>query len=234
MKRTEVTWAEWNRIRDHAAEFGYIDIGPGQNGTYGDAGGSHPVTKVSWWDAIKWCNLRSELLGLTPVYLDRPGNNAAWAIRTGTPQVYVNGEGNGYRLPTEAEWEYACRAGTNTAFYTGPISTWLGRSENLDRAGWNYWNSGDATHPVALKEPNSFGLFDTHGNVFEWCWDWFGFYPAGPLTDPLGAGSGSDRVIRGGSWSTTPDQCRSASRASEPPDIAIDFMGFRAVRNGVP
>ena len=142
-----------------------------------------PVTNVSWFDAIEYCNRLSQREGLTPAYtISGSGDN-----RT----VTWNRNANGYRLPTEAEWEYACRAGTTTAYNTG--------AEINDSTGWYNANSGNRTHPVGEKPANAWGLYDMHGNVTEWCWDWFGAYSTANQTDPVGASSGSFRVRRGGS-----------------------------------
>jgi len=126
-------------------------------------------------------------------------------------------EGNGtYRLPTEAEWEYACRAGTTGPYYT-----------DLDRAGWYDGNSGNRTHPVAQKTPNAWGLYDMHGNVWEWCQDWHEDYPGGSVTNPEGPSSGAYRVIRGGSWHSIARSCRSAFRSFLTPDLRGSYFGFR-------
>lgn len=124
-----------------------------------------------------------------------------------------------YRLPTEAEWEYACRAGT-TGDYAG----------NLDSMGWYASNSGDKTHAVGQKQPNAWGLYDMHGNVWEWCSDWYGDYPSGTVTDPSGASSGSLRVHRGGSCYSSAEFCRSALRNGHAPDYRYGNVGFRLVR----
>jgi len=128
-----------------------------------------------------------------------------------------------YRLPTEAEWEYACRAGTSTIYYTG------NSVDDLDRAGWYSGNSGNKTHPVGEKETNAWGLYDMHGNVWEWCQDWYGDYPSGSVTDPIGLPKGSFRVIRGGSWYSAAQSCRSASRPDFEPGIRLLILGFRLV-----
>lgn len=137
-----------------------------------------------------------------------------------------------YRLPTEAEWEYACRAGASAAFFNGEIAKKLlsRRDPCLDAIGWYSGNSGKKTHPVAEKKPNAWGLFDMHGNVFEWCQDWYGKLSATPRTDPRGASLGPGCVVRGGSWSSNPQDCRSASRAYRAPNSRSDNVGFRLVR----
>jgi formylglycine-generating enzyme required for sulfatase activity len=130
--------------------------------------------------------------------------------------------GKPFRLPTEAEWEYACRAGS-TGSYAG-----TGRLEEM---GWFQGNADGRTHPVAQKKPNDWGLFDMHGNVYEFCLDWYGEYPAGPATDPTGPAKspGAWRVLRGGAWTTLPQICRSAYRGKTPPDYRYSSYGLRCV-----
>ncbi|MBE3098690.1 MAG: formylglycine-generating enzyme family protein [Planctomycetes bacterium] len=157
-------------------------------------GATNPVETVSWNDATEFCKKLSEKTRQT------------------------------VRLPTEAEWEYACRAGTATAFSFGDSDSALG-----DYA-WYTSNSGNTTHPVDQKKPNAWGLFDMHGNVWEWCADWWRRdYPNGAVTDPQGPASGPYRVLRGGSWSSSPDYCRSAGRISTPPGDRDCFCTFRVV-----
>jgi formylglycine-generating enzyme required for sulfatase activity len=126
--------------------------------------------------------------------------------------------GQAYRLPTEAEWEYAARAGT-TGAYAGELSL----------MGWFFGNSSYTTHPVKGKQANGWGLYDMHGNVWEWCSDWYGSYPCGSVTDPTGATSGSERVFRGGRWSNEAGYCRSAIRGRNVPGIRFNGLGFRSV-----
>ena len=142
-------------------------------------------------------------------------------------------EGGGtYRLPTEAEWEYAARAGSTTAFANGGISELKGGYDaNLDAMGWYFGNSNKKMHPVAQKQPNAWGLYDMHGNVWEWCQDWYGVYPSGAVTDPTGPSSGSRRVYRGGSWNFYAKDCRSASRYRWVPSLRLSYLGFRLLRN---
>jgi|GEM_PF-1715004 len=141
-----------------------------------------------------------------------------------------------FRLPTEAEWEYACRAGTKTALYTGKeLTAASGRCPNVDEIAWYGENSGGTSHPVGQKRANAWGLYDMSGNVWEWCQDWwYGFYPAGPLVDPAGPGSGDQRVFRGGYWEYIATCCRSATRGGNVPDGHWRSLGFRVVRSQTP
>ena len=136
-----------------------------------------------------------------------------------------------YRLPTEAEWEYACRSESATPFVNGEISElYCGHDPLLCEVGWYCGNSGRTIQPVAGKNPNAWGLYDLHGNVSEWCLDWYGEYGSDPQTDPLGPKSGPGRVIRGGSWFSNAKNCRSAARFHWPPNSRSDTIGFRLVR----
>jgi formylglycine-generating enzyme required for sulfatase activity len=133
-----------------------------------------------------------------------------------------------YRLPTEAEWEYACRAGSTSAFPNGNITELqCGRDPNLDAIGWYCWNSKNKIQPVAQKKPNARGLHDMAGNVQEWCQDWFGVYPYDEVTNPKGPPSGSYRVMRGGAWYSPARDCRCASRFGSPPHYRFRHIGFR-------
>jgi len=159
-------------------------------------GADNPVENVSWNDAVEFCRRLSEL----------PAEKAA---------------GNVYRLPTEAEWEYACRAGTKTAYSFGDDASDLG-----DYA-WYYENSGNKTDPVGGKQPNAWGLHDMHGNVWEWCQDWYRDYPSGAVTDPAGPADGWYRVNRGGGWRDGAEYCRSAYRNGPDPSDRFSDFGFR-------
>ena len=145
-------------------------------------------------------------------------------------QMNLRGEGT-YGLPTEAQWEYAYRAGSTTAFYNGAITEPEGNDPNLDVIGWYNYNSGDETHAVAGKAPNAWGLYDMGGNVYEWCQDWYSssYYDSSPSTDPAGPSSGSMRVVRGGSWANRADTCRAANRNRKSPDIRYTYRGFRLI-----
>ena len=159
-------------------------------------GSTLPVEQVSWDDAVSYC------AKLTAREL------AAGRIVAG----------QAYRLPTEAEWEYAARAGT-----IGP------RYGELDVIAWHSGNSGGETHPVKQKAANAWGLYDMIGNVWEWCSDWYGAYPSGSVTDPTGESSRSNRVYRGGSWINEARSCRSALRFRDEPGDRFNSLGFRSV-----
>jgi formylglycine-generating enzyme required for sulfatase activity len=180
-----------------------------------------PVERVRWRDAKRFCNERSLLEGLTPCYNEK------------TPDWDCDYLANGYRLPTEAEWEYACRAGTDLAYD-------FGQPDKLRQYAWFGENSDQKTHPAGQKKPNAFGIFDLYGNVSEWCEDVYSptYYRESPQQDPHGPPSpGKDvkRVIRGGSWKSSADQCRATFRQGERTGdtdacFSTDFCGFRCVR----
>jgi formylglycine-generating enzyme required for sulfatase activity len=195
MGKYEVTQKEWVEV-----------MGTNPSRFKGD---NLPVDSVSWYMVIEYCNKRSIKEGLTPAYTVS-GTTVTW-----------NRNANGYRLPTEAEWEYACRAGTTTPYSSG---------SSVDAAGWSSGNSGGTTHPVGTKQANPWGLYDMHGNVWEWCWDWYGDYGTAAQTDPTGAASGTYRVFRGGCWVDDAQYLRSAYRYSDSPSIRSSYLDFRLVR----
>ncbi len=180
----------------------------------GDAD-ERPVNNVSWHDAVAFCNQLSEREGLTPCYkID--GEKVAW-----------DRAAKGYRLLTEAEWEYACRAGSTTRWSFGDDEAALG-----DHA-W-FGRNANAPRPVGGKKPNLWGLHDMHGNVWEWCWDWFGSYSRAAETDPHGPPEGEDRVLRGGAFDYSSWDLRSAVRFRFQPTVWFRFIGFRCARGASP
>jgi formylglycine-generating enzyme required for sulfatase activity len=197
----------------------------GESGTPGRL----PVDRVTWYDAVEFCNKLSALEGRTAVYTISGRTPAAgYPITSAT--VTADFSKNGHRLPTEAQWEYACRAGTTTSWYTA--NTEAG-PPHLNTAAWYSNNAAYKTHQVGLKTPNAWGLYDMHGNVWEWCWDWYGTYASGSQTNPTGAASGSARVKRGGGWGGVASYTRSVYRDSYSPGFqgnGIDGLGFRLVR----
>jgi len=181
-------------------------------------GDDNPVEQVRWSDAVRFCNKRSESEGLKPCY-----NLATWAC---------DFSANGYRLPTEAEWEFACRAGSTTAYFFGDDPG------NLGQYAWFEGNAGGRPRPVASKEPNAWGLHDMAGNVWEWCNDFYqvDYYESSPPKDPRGPAEGTTKVVRGGAWRFSAEECRSGYRYNENPgysDVCFgyDIYGFRCVRN---
>jgi formylglycine-generating enzyme required for sulfatase activity len=170
-----------------------------------------PVDQVSWFDAALFCNRLSELAGYMPAY---DIHNRSCVFNR-----------NGFRLPTEAEWEYACRAGGRQRFYSGHST------DDLDRVAWFRLNSNGTTHPVGLKEPNAWGLYDMHGNVWEWCNDWMVSYKQLKKRNPHGPGLGNSRILRGGGWHYDAEGCHAAYRQRARPDYKISSVGFRLVRN---
>lgn len=143
---------------------------------------------------------------------------------------YLNQLPQGYKfdLPTEAQWEYACRAGTNTALNNGKnLTNSKGTCPNLDEVAWYEENSNKTTHPIGQKKPNAWGIYDMHGNVYEWCRDYYGEYPNSAVTDPIGKKSYFARVIRGGGFDFSADYCRSARRGQEDDDHRFYMLGFR-------
>ncbi len=173
-----------------------------------------PITGVSWFSAVRFCNALSELRGLRPCY-QQTGNRWEW-----------DRSADGFRLPTEAEREYATRAGSDTRFCFGDDEAKLG-----DYA-WFGGNSDNVPHPVGQKQANAWDLHDLHGNVYEWCWDWYGPYSAESAIDPMGASSGDMRVLRGGSFLNEPRVLRSADRVRVEPVYRSGNFGFRCVRWG--
>jgi formylglycine-generating enzyme required for sulfatase activity len=180
-------------------------------------GARNPVEQVRWSDAVRFCNKRSELQGLQPCY-----DLKTWKC---------DFNADGYRLPTEAEWEYACRAGASTAYFFGEDASKLGEYAWFDK------NSGAHPRPVGEKQPNSWGLYDICGDLWEWCNDFYkvDYYKESPATDPKGPDTGQTKVVRGGAWRFSAEKCRSGYRYNENPGYAdvcfgYDIYGFRCAR----
>ena len=204
------------------------------NPAQGEVQGRRPVENVNWYHAIAFANRLSILQGLEPVYgiagmsnTDADawlfgnvptGRNAAWDA------VTANWNANGFRLPTEAEWEFAARAGTTTEWSFGSDAAYI------DDYAWINWNADGMTREVGQLRPNAWGLYDMHGNVFEWVWDWYGPYPDNAQTNPVSAVSGDFRVLRGGAWDFLFQISRSAIRRHTDPDNRFPYIGFRVVR----
>ena len=223
--KNEVTQALWKTVM-------------GSNpSAFGACGTDCPVENISWLDAVEFCNRLSQRAGLTACY---------------------SGEGDGlrydpactgYRLPSEAEWEYAARAGASTAVFGGELTVTDCRLDPaLDAVGWYCGNSAvtyapclsaadgggaacSGTHAVGRKKPNAWGLHDMHGNATEWVWDRFGPYPDEAVSDPLGPPTGQQRVLRGGGWRALAQHCRAANRRVNKPDYHMSVLGVRLARN---
>jgi len=234
-----VRFGIWREVADEAvAEYGYAFKDGDGLGKADD----HPVHTVTWHDAIKWCNARSEVEGVIPCYV----NGATGDIyRTGvSDSIICHWDVPGYRLLSEAEWEKLARGGVeNQRFPNGneisqDDANYLGQpawAYDKGPAGYNPKYANDPrpyTSPVGSFAPNGFGAFDMAGNLAEWCWDWFdySYYENSPDKDPRGPDTGTERVVRSGSWSNYSPYSRVAVRSSAAPDVSNWLIGFRCVQ----
>ncbi len=175
-----------------------------------------PADSMTFAQALEFCNALSRAEGREEVYAM---GNDGWVARV---------DRNGYRLPLEAEWEYACRAGTTDAFYTGPIAPLSKGHYHLWRAAWYEDNSKGRPREGGQREPNVWGLYDMLGNVWEYCWDWYGEYPLSEDFTLVGPSrSNHGRVVRGGCWYDKITSCRSATRKAQNPAFPLNVLGFR-------
>jgi formylglycine-generating enzyme required for sulfatase activity len=220
MDTTEVTQADYRAL---------MAVNP----SYFTGDSLRPVDQVTWFDAVLYCNARSKRDLRDTVYTftsitGTPGDSCS--DLTGLASDFSK---NGYRLPTEAEWEYACKAGSTTDFYWGknfPPTTAADTAAMDSNAVW-YLNGYLCTARVGTKLPNAYGLYDMSGNVNEWCHDWYASYTngSGSLTNPTGPDFGSSRIVRGGSWGNADIILRSSTRCAYSPDFRYYVLGFRCV-----
>jgi formylglycine-generating enzyme required for sulfatase activity len=193
-------------------------------------GEERPIENVSWYNAVVFCNRLSQITGRKPFYLNKQDDifglkNKAWELPN-EGEVRCDPDANGYRLPTEAQWEYAARGGN-------PSPHRFAGSDALGSVGWYSQNSGNGTHPVGLLIPNEFGLYDLSGNVWEWCADWYGSYEKTPKPNPTGPKQGGHRVLRGGGWHFSPRLCPASFRFHFRPGGRNNVFGFRLALQSV-
>jgi formylglycine-generating enzyme required for sulfatase activity len=234
-----VSYAQWQAVYNFATNHGYSFVNAGAG-----KAANHPVQTVDWYDAVKWSNARSQQAGLTPVYYTDAALTQVFTNGDDGTTVYPNWGMNGYRLPTEAEWEKAARGGLSgqrfpwgdtisesqanyysTNLYSYDLGPYTGPNTNFDTGSFPY------TSPVGYFAPNGYGLNDMTGNLLEMCWDWYGTpYGQPTTTNPTGPASGNNRVLRGSNWESLAIFAQCAYRAYYFPYGANNIFGFRCVR----
>ncbi len=234
----ETTFEQWVEVRDWGEAHGYTFNSPGDMGSedYGGAQDeSHPVTNIEWYDSLLWCNALSEMEGRTPCYHTSAARSTVYRSGRLDPQSdWVDWSADGYRLPTEAEWEYGARGGIEGKAYGWGNDFPVCRQGASNGAQFNDSEcNAIGTSSAGSYSENGYGLYDTAGNVWEWCWDRYSitYYDSSPTADPRGPSEGTSRVARGGSWGSNADALRSANRYYFKPDYGASDLGFRVVRS---
>lgn len=248
---TSVTQTQWDEVRSWAAASGYSDLATGES-----KNASHPVHSITWHDAVKWCNARSQMENLTPCYTVDGGQIYKTGIRN---DVVCDWSANGYRLPTQTEWEISARGGSSATLYPWGNTITQGQANFVSYSAdgnTNYYSEdlttrsdgspntlyhptydiGDEpyTSPVGSFPANGYGLHDLVGNVWQWCWDWEGEETSPSTINPSGPTTGTYRVLCGGSWKHDAIRSSASARSSGDPASYADFIGFRPVRSMAP
>lgn len=235
-----VTYSKWRAIFAYATNIGYgfDNVGSARNNVT-----NQPILSLNWYDAVKWCNARSQTAGLTPVYYTDPAFTQVYT-NGDTDEVYPNWAVNGYQLPTEAQWEKAARGGLSAQRFPWGNTISEGQANYFSTNLFSYdfgpegyntnFDSGSQpyTSPVGYFRANGYGLNDMAGNLLEWCWDWYGTPYGQPTTNnPTGASSGFFRVVRGGYWGVYCSVARTAYRTPSAPASSGNYIGLRCVKN---